>query len=104
MAWLVLVLSGLMETAWATALAESKGLSRLWPSLTFLVTLALSMGGLSYALHSIPVGTGYAVWVGIGAVGTAVVGMTFLGEGVTTAKIVCLTLVIAGIIGLKLFH
>lgn len=103
MAWVVLVLSGLMETAWATALSESKGFSRLWPSLIFVATLALSMGGLSYALHGIPVGTGYAVWVGIGAVGTAVVGMLFLHEGVTVAKIVCLLLVIAGIVGLKLF-
>jgi len=104
MAWIVLVLSGLMETAWATALAESKGFSRLWPSVIFTVTLVLSMGGLSYALHSIPVGTGYAIWVGIGAVGTAVVGMLFLHEGVSIAKILSLLLVIAGIVGLKLFH
>jgi quaternary ammonium compound-resistance protein SugE len=93
-----------METAWATALSESKGFTRLWPSLIFLVTLALSMGGLAYALHTIPVGTGYAVWVGIGAVGTAVIGMTVLGEGVNVAKIICLLLVIAGVVGLKLFN
>ena len=104
MAWLVLVLSGFMETAWATALSESKGLTRLWPSVIFLGTLALSMGGLAYALHTIPVGTGYAVWVGIGAVGTAIVGMTFLHEGVTVARVFCLLLVVAGVVGLKLFH
>lgn len=104
MAWVVLVLSGLMETAWATALSESKDLSRFWPSVTFLVTLALSMGGLSYALHSIPVGTGYAVWVGVGAVGTALIGMTFLHEGVSVAKLISLVLVVAGIVGLKVFH
>lgn len=104
MAWIVLVLSGLMETAWATALAESKGLSRLWPSVVFLVTLVLSMGGLAYALHSIPVGTGYAVWVGIGAVGTALAGMAFLHEGVTVARVICLLLVVAGVVGLKVFH
>jgi quaternary ammonium compound-resistance protein SugE len=104
MAWLVLALSGLMETAWATALSESKGFTRLWPSLIFIATLVLSMAGLSYALQSIPVGTGYAIWVGIGAAGTATVGMLFLHEGVTTAKIVCLLLVIAGVVGLKLFH
>ncbi|HEY3684867.1 MAG TPA: multidrug efflux SMR transporter [Streptosporangiaceae bacterium] len=104
MAWLVLALSGLMETAWATALSESKGFTRLWPSLIFIVTLVLSMAGLSYALQSIPVGTGYAIWVGIGAAGTATIGMLFLHEGITTAKIVCLVLVIAGVAGLKLFH
>ena len=103
MAWLVLVLSGLLETAWATALSESKGLSRLWPSVVFVVALVLSMGGLSYALHSIPVGTGYAVWVGIGAIGTAVIGMAFLHEGATVAKVICLLLIVAGIVGLKLF-
>lgn len=104
MAWIVLVLSGLMETAWATALSESKGLSRLWPSVIFLITLALSMGGLAYALHTIPVGTGYAIWVGIGAVGTAIIGMTALHEPATPAKILCLLLVVAGVVGLKLFH
>jgi len=104
MAWIVLVLSGLMETAWATALSESKGLTRLWPSVIFVITLVLSMGGLSYALNTIPVGTGYAVWVGIGAVGTALMGMAFLHEGVTVAKVLCLLLVVAGVVGLKVFH
>lgn len=104
MAWFVLVISGLLETAWATALAASKGFSRLWPSIAFFVTLAMSMGGLALALRSIPVGTGYAVWVGIGAVGTAVVGMVWLGESVGVAKVVCLALIISGIVGLKLLH
>ncbi|ASU81798.1 QacE family quaternary ammonium compound efflux SMR transporter [Nocardiopsis gilva YIM 90087] len=104
MAWVLLVLSGLLETVWATALAASQGFSRLWPSVVFLVALVLSMSGLALALRSIPVGTGYALWVGIGAVGTAIVGMTWLGEGVSVARVVCLMLIISGIVGLKLLH
>ncbi len=80
MAWIVLVISGLLETAWAVALDRSAGFSRLVPSVVFAVTLVLSMAGLAYALREIPVGTGYAVWVGIGAVGTALVGMLALHE------------------------
>ncbi|MBB6118143.1 DMT family transporter [Nocardiopsis algeriensis] len=104
MAWLVLVLSGLLETAWATALSASRGFSRLWPTVIFGVTLVLSMGGLAYALRTIPVGTGYAVWVSIGAVGTALVGMFFLGEGFSVLKALCLLLIVAGVVGLKLLH
>ncbi|MET7946159.1 quaternary ammonium compound efflux SMR transporter SugE [Micromonospora sp. NPDC005324] len=104
MAWLVLVISGLLETAWAIALDRSAGFSRLIPSVVFVVTLLLSMAGLSYALRDIPVGTGYAVWVGIGAVGTALVGMLVLGESASLPRILCLLLVVAGVIGLKIFH
>ncbi|MFB9710857.1 DMT family transporter [Streptosporangium sandarakinum] len=103
-AWVVLVLSGLMETAWAVALDRSQGFSRPVPSLIFVVTLVLSMIGLGYALKSIPVGTAYAVWVGIGAVGTTVVGMAWLGEPTSVARIACLVLVVAGVVGLKVFH
>ena len=104
MAWIVLVISGLLETAWAIALDRSAGFSRLVPSLVFAVTLVLSMAGLAYALREIPVGTGYAVWVGIGAVGTALVGMLALGESASLPRIVCLLLVVAGVVGLKVFH
>ncbi|MGI5522780.1 quaternary ammonium compound efflux SMR transporter SugE [Micromonospora sp. CA-259024] len=104
MAWLVLVISGLLETAWAIALDRSAGFSRLVPSVVFVVTLVLSMAGLSYALREIPVGTGYAVWVGIGAVGTALIGMLALGESASLPRILCLSLVVAGVIGLKIFH
>ncbi|MCG5452524.1 MULTISPECIES: DMT family transporter [Micromonospora] len=104
MAWLVLVISGLLETAWAIALDRSAGFSRLVPSVVFVVTLLLSMAGLSYALRDIPVGTGYAVWVGIGAVGTALVGMLALGESASLPRILCLLLVVTGVIGLKIFH
>ncbi|AXO33824.1 DMT family transporter [Micromonospora chalcea] len=103
MAWLVLVLSGLLETAWAIALDRSAGFTRPLPSAVFAVTLVGSMAGLAYALRDIPVGTGYAVWVGIGAVGTALVGMLALGEPVNLPRVACLLLVVAGVIGLKLF-
>ncbi|MGV9774791.1 DMT family transporter [Streptosporangium sp. NPDC003464] len=104
MAWLILVVSGAMETAWAVALERSDGFSRPLPTVIFVVTLVLSMAGLGYALKYIPVGTAYAVWVGIGAVGTALVGMLWLDEPSSAARIACLLLVVAGIVGLKVFH
>ncbi|MEU4778445.1 SMR family transporter [Micromonospora sp. NPDC023633] len=104
MAWIVLVISGLLETAWAVALDRSAGFTRLVPSLVFGVTLVLSMAGLAYALREIPVGTGYAVWVGIGVVGTAVVGMVALDEPASLPRIACLLLVVAGVVGLKVLH
>lgn len=104
MAWTVLVLSGLLETAWAIALDRSAGFTRPLQTAVFAVTLVGSMAGLAYALRDIPVGTGYAVWVGIGAVGTAVVGMLALGESASLPRIACLALVVAGVVGLKLFH
>ena len=79
MSWVVLFLSGLLETVWASALGESRGLSRPVPSVIFGVALVLSMAGLAYSLRTIPIGTGYAVWVGIGAVGTAAYGIVALG-------------------------
>ena len=102
MAWLLLIVSGLFETVWALALSASKGFTKLWPTLTFCVALLLSMAGLALALRSIPVGTGYAVWVGIGAIGTAVFGMLVLGEPASVARIACLVLIVAGVAGLKL--
>nr|WP_296072732.1 SMR family transporter [uncultured Actinoplanes sp.] len=104
MAWVVLVLSGVLESVWAVALSRSEGFSRPIPSVIFGVGLLLSMGGLGYALRSIPVGTGYAVWVGIGAAVTAVAGMLFLGESSSVLRILSLLLVVAGVIGLKVFH
>lgn len=104
MAWVVLILSGLLETAWAIALDRSANFTRLIPSLVFLVTMVLSMVGLSWALREIPVGTGYAVWVGIGAVGTALVGMLALGEPASLPRILCLLLVVAGVVGLRIFN
>ena len=103
MAWIYLVVSGLLESVWAAALSQSRGFSRLGPSVLFLVALALSMGGLAMALRELPVGTAYAVWVGIGAVGTAAYGMVALGEPATTARMLCLLAIVAGVAGLKLF-
>ena len=103
MAWVVLVLSGFLETVWAVALGRSAGFTRLAPSAIFVVALMLSMIGLSWALRDIPVGTGYAVWVGIGAVSTAAVGMLALGESTSWPRIVSLLLVVAGVAGLRLF-
>lgn len=102
MAWIVLIVSGVLEAVWAGALAASQGLTRLRPTVLFFAALAASMGGLGYALRTIPVGTGYAVWVGIGAVGAALYGMVVLGEPATAARLLCLALIVAGVIGLKL--
>ncbi|MFI7022456.1 DMT family transporter [Micromonospora sp. NPDC049900] len=104
MAWIALVISGLLETAWAIALDRSAGFTRPVPSAIFAVTLVLSMAGLAYALREIPVGTGYAIWVGIGATGTALVGMLALGESASVPRLLCLLLVVAGVIGLKVYH
>lgn len=104
MAWLVLVVSGLLETVWAIALDRSAGFTRPVPTAIFGVALVASMAGLGYALRTIPVGTGYAVWVGIGAVGTALVGMIALNEPASLPRIVCLLLVLSGVAGLKYFH
>ena len=104
MAWIVLVVSGVLETVWAVALSRSEAFSRLVPSIVFGVALLLSMVGLAYGLREIPVGTGYAVWVGIGAVGTALYGMAFLGEPVTTLRLLCLVAIVAGVVGLKFLH
>jgi quaternary ammonium compound-resistance protein SugE len=104
MAWIVLVVSGLFEAVWALALDRSEGFSRPVPSVIFGAGLLLSMGGLGYALRTIPVGTGYAVWTGIGASITAIVGMIALGESTSVLRILSLVLVVAGVIGLKIFH
>ncbi|MDH6228600.1 MULTISPECIES: DMT family transporter [Streptomyces] len=103
-AWLVLIVSGLLETVWAVALNASRGFSRPVPSLVFAAALLLSMGGLAHAMRSIPIGTGYAVWVGIGAVGTALYGMLFLHEPATAARLICLALIVGGVVGLKFLH
>ena len=101
MAWVALVVSGLLETVWASALSQSKGFSRLVPSVVFGVALVLSMVGLAYALRTVPVGTGYAIWVGIGAVGTALYGMAVLGESASVGRLLCLFAIVAGVVGLK---
>lgn len=104
MAWLVLVASGVLESVWAIALGRTAGFTRPVPSVIFVVALTLSMLGLGYALRTIPIGTGYAVWVGIGVAGTALAGMLFLGESASVLRVLSLVLVLAGVVGLKVFH
>ena len=104
MAWVVLVLSGALEAVWAVALGKSEGFSRLVPSLVFLGGLVVSMTGLAFVLRTIPVGTGYAVWVGIGAALTVAYGMASGSETVTALKVVLLIGLVGCVIGLKLAH
>ena len=103
-AWLVLVLSGVLEAVWAVALGRSEGFSRLTPSLVFLVGIVLSMVGLAYAMRTLPVGTAYAVWVGIGASLTVAYGMASGAEPVTLVRVLLLVGLIGCIVGLKLAH
>ena len=102
-AWLVLVVSGLFETAWAVGLPRTEGFTRLGPSVFVLATMAVSIYGLSVATRVLPIGTAYAVWTGIGAVGAVVFGIVVLGEPRTAARLVCLGLILAGVVGLKVF-
>jgi quaternary ammonium compound-resistance protein SugE len=102
MAWIVLILSGLMEAVWATALGRSEGLSRLAPTLVFLGGLALSMAGLAFSMRSIPIGTAYAVWVGIGAVVTVAWAMLSGDEPVSLVRVALLGGIVACIVGLRL--
>ncbi len=104
MSWIVLLLSGVLETVWAVALAQSAGFTRWAPTVVFGAALVVSMAGLAFALRTIPVGTGYAVWVGVGAVGTAAYGMAMLGETATVARLLCLLLIVGGVVGLKVLH
>jgi quaternary ammonium compound-resistance protein SugE len=101
-AWLVLVVSGLFETAWAVGVKYTDGFTRLWPSAGVLAAMAVSVYGLALAARVLPIGTAYAVWTGIGAVGAVLVGIVWLGEPRTAARMVCLGLIVAGIVGLKL--
>jgi len=102
MSWIVLILSGVLEAVWATALGRSAGLTRLWPSIVFVVALLASMGGLAFAMREIPTGTAYAVWVGIGAALTVVVAMATGSEPVTIAKVLLILGLVGCVIGLKL--
>jgi quaternary ammonium compound-resistance protein SugE len=102
MAWLLLLVAGVFEVAWAIGLKYTEGFSRLWPSVLTIAAMGVSVVLLALALKSIPVGTGYAVWTGIGAVGTAVLGIVLFGESASAARIGCIGLIVAGIVGLKI--
>jgi quaternary ammonium compound-resistance protein SugE len=101
MAWFYLLIAGLLEIGWAVGLKYTQGFSRLWPSVATLCAMVASFGFLAAALKHIPLGTGYAVWTGIGAAGTALIGMVFLGESREILRIACIGLIVAGVVGLK---
>ena len=100
MAWIYLIIAGLLEIAWAIGLKHTDGFSRLWPSVLTILTMVASFALLAQSLRTIPVGTGYAVWTGIGAAGTAIIGMIWLGESRDVLRLVCLVLIVSGVIGL----
>lgn len=102
MAWVYLTLAGLLEIGWAVGLKSSHGFTRLWPSVATLVAMAASLLLLALAVRTLPLGTAYAIWTGIGAVGTVVVGIAIFGEPATAARLGCVALIVAGIVGLKL--
>jgi quaternary ammonium compound-resistance protein SugE len=102
MAWVYLTIAGLFEVAWAIGLKYTMGFTRLVPSVLTVVGMVISFGLLSLALRTLPLGTAYAVWTGIGAAGTVVVGMLLFGEPVEPLRLVCLVLIISGVAGLKL--
>ena len=104
MAWLVLAVAGLFEVAWAIGLKYTDGFSKLWPSVATATAMVASVVLLGWAMRSLPVGTAYAVWTGIGAVGTVVLGIVLFGEPATLGRLACVALIVAGIIGLKVTH
>ncbi|MDQ7909881.1 multidrug efflux SMR transporter [Phytohabitans sp. ZYX-F-186] len=104
MSWVVLALSGVCEAVWATALGKTQGFTRPVPTVVFLVALALSMGGLAYAMRGLPVGTAYVVWVGIGAILTVTHAMATGAEAVSATRLLFLALIIGGVAGLKASH
>ncbi|KVC67496.1 quaternary ammonium compound efflux SMR transporter SugE [Burkholderia stagnalis] len=102
MAWVWLLIAGLLEVAWAAGLKSSDGFTRLWPSVFTIVTALASFGLLAVAMRQLPLGTAYAVWTGIGAVGAFVFGIVMMGEALTVARIASASLIVAGLVGLKL--
>ena len=102
MVWIYLLVAGLFEVVWAVGLKYTEGWTRLWPSVGTLVAMAVSFWFLSQALKAIPIGTGYAVWTGIGAIGVATVGIVLFAESASPARLACIALIVAGVVGLKM--
>lgn len=102
MNWFILVVAGLFEVGWAIGLKYTEGFTRLWPTVGTVLSMVVSLFLLGIAMKSLPVGTAYAVWVGVGAVGTAILGIVLMGEAVNPLRLLSLGLIVAGIIGLKL--
>jgi quaternary ammonium compound-resistance protein SugE len=103
LAWIILFIAGLFEIGWAVGLKFTEGFSRPIPTILTAISLVASMGLLGWAVKSLPLGTAYAVWTGVGAVGTAIVGILLFKEPATAGRLVCLALIVSGILGLKLF-
>ena len=102
MAWLLLLLAGVLEVGWAIGLKYTEGFTRLWPTIGTIAAMSVSLALLGIAMRSLPVGTAYAVWVGVGAVGTVILGIVLLNEPANAARLMSVGLIVAGIIGLKL--
>ncbi len=102
MAWLYLLVAGLLEVGWAIGLKYTEGFSRLWPSFATIAAMILSLGFLGLALKTLPVGTAYAIWTGVGAVGTAILGIYLFAEPANAMRLACIGLIVSGIVGLKL--
>jgi quaternary ammonium compound-resistance protein SugE len=102
MAWFILVIAGLFEIGWAIGLKFTQGFSRLWPSIGTAAAMVVSVALLGWAMRTLPVGTAYAVWTGIGAVGTVVLGIILFDDAVNPLRVICIGLIVVGIVGLKL--
>jgi quaternary ammonium compound-resistance protein SugE len=102
MAWIVLIVAGLFEVGWAIGLKLTEGFTRLWPTVGTVASMILSVVLLGLALKTLPVGTAYAIWTGIGATGTAILGIVLFGESAAAARLACIGLIVAGIVGLRL--
>ena len=102
MAWVILVIAGLFETGWAIGLKYTEGFTRLWPTIWTILAMIVSLWLLGIAMKTLPVGTAYSIWVGVGAIGTVILGIVLLGEPANAGRLVSIMFIIAGIIGLKL--
>ena len=102
MAWVILAIAGIFEVGWAIGLKYTEGFTRLWPSVVTIAAMVISMGMLGISVRTLPIGTAYAIWTGIGTVGTVLWGILMLGEPTTLIRLFCLFLIIVGIVGLKL--
>lgn len=102
MNWFILIIAGIFEIGWAVGLKYTEGFTRFWPTVGTVLAMMISLGLLGIAMKSLPVGTAYAVWVGVGAIGTAILGIVLLGEPANAGRLLSLALIVAGVIGLKL--
>lgn|SRR5690242_15485835 len=102
MSWVILFIAGILEIGWAVGLKYTEGFTRLWPTVLTVIAMTASIGLLGIAARDLPIGTAYAVWTGIGAVGTVVLGIFLFGEPATAVRLLCVSLILAGIVGLKI--